>query len=176
MASRFIPQKMNKKLQKLKEVDWKTKGGKVLTETALISEAVAGWTPVGGVVKYLANKGADMLVPPVTNKQLLELLEELQSVPHSLTNVRNNIEEQIQLLREKLNNPSPELRTDFHNLKIELRASFEDMKRGNNSFLSELSDMKILVKKTFQLVINLTYKVAILSTVGDDMLLISRRE
>ena len=103
----------------------------------------------------------DMLVPPVTNEQLLELLEELQSVPHSLTNVRNNIEEQIQLLREKLNNPSPELRTDFHNLKIELRASFEDMKRGNNAFLSELSNMKIIVKMTFQIVVNLHYKVNI---------------
>ena len=96
---------MNKKLQKLKEVNWKTKGGKVLKETALISEAVAEWVPGAGLIKYAANKGADMLVPPVTNEQLLELLEELQSVPHSLTNVRNNIEEQIQLLREKLNLP-----------------------------------------------------------------------
>ena len=160
MASRYIP-KMDKKLKKLKEVDWKTKGGKVLKETALISEAVADWVPGAGLIKYAANKGADMLVPPVTNEQLLELLEELQSVPLSLTNVRNNIEEQIQLLREKLNNPSPELRTDFHNLKIELRASFEDMKRGNNSFLSELSGMKIIVKMTFRIVVDLHYKVNI---------------
>ena len=158
MASRYIP-KMDKKLKKLKEVDWKTKGGKVLTETALISEAVAGWTPVGGVVKYLANKGADMLVPPVTNEEIKRLLEQLQNVPKSVTDVRNLIEEKIQTLQQKLDNPQPELRTDFQNLKVEMWASFEDMKRGNNLFLLELSDMKMLVKKTFLLVVNLTYKV-----------------
>ena len=156
---------MDKKLQKLKEVDWKTKGGKVLKETALISEAVAGWTPVGGVVKYLATKGADMLVPPVTNEEIKKLLEQLQNIPMSVIEVRHIIEEKIQLLQYKLDNPEPELRTDFLNLKAEMKASFVEMKRGNNSYLSELSDMKILVKKTFQLVINLTYKVAILSTV-----------
>ena len=75
-------------MKKLKEVDWKTKGGKVLKETALISEAVAGWTPVGGVLKYLANKGADMLVPPVTNEEIKRLLEQLQNVPESVTDVR----------------------------------------------------------------------------------------
>ena len=150
---------MNKKLQKLKEVDWETKGGKVLAETALISEAVAGWTPVGGVVKYLATKGADMLVPPVTNEEIKRLLEQLQNVPESVTDVRNLIEEKIQTLQQKLDNPQPELRTDFQNLKVEMWASFEDMKRGNNLFLLELSDMKILVKKTFLLVVNLTYKV-----------------
>ena len=58
MASRFIP-KMEKKLQKLKDVDWKTKGGKVLKETALISEAVAEWVPGAGLIKYAANKGAE---------------------------------------------------------------------------------------------------------------------
>ena len=71
---------MDKKLQKLKEVDWKTKGGKVLKETALISEAVAEWVPGAGLIKYAANKGADMLVPPVTNEEIKRLLEHLQNI------------------------------------------------------------------------------------------------
>ena len=100
-----------------------------------------------------------MLVPPVTNEEIKRLLEQLQNVPESVTDVRNLIEEKIQTLQQKLDNPQPELRTDFQNLKVEMWASFEDMKRGNNLFLLELSDMKILVKKTFLLVVNLTYKV-----------------
>ena len=160
MASKFIP-KMDRKLQKLKEVDWKTKGGKVLKETALISEAVAEWVPGAGLIRYAANKGADMLVPPVTNEEIKRLLEQLQSVPESVTDVRNLIEEKIQTLQQKLDNPQPELRTDFQNLKVEMWASFEDMKRGNNSFLSELSGMKIIVKMTFRIVVDLHYKVNI---------------
>ena len=152
---------MDKKLKKLKEVDWKTKGGRVLKETALISEAVAEWVPGAGLIRYAANKGADMLVPPVTNEEIKRLLEQLQNVPESVTDVRNLIEEKIQTLQQKLDNPQPELRTDFQNLKVEMWASFEDMKRGNNCFLSELSNMKIIVKMTFQIVVNLHYKVNI---------------
>ena len=110
-------------------------------------------------IEGFPNKGADMLVPPVTNEEIKRLLEQLQNVPESVTDVRNLIEEKIQTLQQKLDNPQPELRTDFQNLKVEMWASFEDMKRGNNLFLLELSDMKILVKKTFLLVVNLTYKV-----------------
>ena len=67
----------------------------------------------------------------------------------------NHIEE----IKKLYNNPKPEVRTDFHNIKAEMLESFKAMQKENSVILSELTEMKELVKKIFHLVVQISYKV-----------------
>ena len=66
---------------------------------------------------------------------------------------------QIEELKKLHNNPRPEVRTDFHNIKAEMLESFRAMQKENSVILSELTEMKELVKKIFYLVVQISYKV-----------------
>ena len=66
---------------------------------------------------------------------------------------------QIEELKMLHNNPKPEVRTDFHNIKAEMLESFRAMQKENSVILSELTEMKELVKKIFYLVVQISYKV-----------------
>ena len=66
---------------------------------------------------------------------------------------------QIEELKKLHNNPKPEVRTDFHNIKAEMLESFRAMQKENSVILSELTEMKELVKKIFHLVVQISYKV-----------------
>ena len=66
---------------------------------------------------------------------------------------------QIEELKTLHKNPRPEVRTDFHNIKAEMLESFKAMQKENSVILSELTEMKELVKKIFHLVVQISYKV-----------------
>ena len=66
---------------------------------------------------------------------------------------------QIEELKVLHSNPRPEVRTDFKNMKAEMLESFKAMQKENSVILSELTDMKELVKKIFHLVVQISYKV-----------------
>ena len=69
------------------------------------------------------------------------------------------ISNQIEELKELHSNPRPEVRTDFHNIKAEMNESFKAMQKENSVILSELTEMKEMVKKIFHLVVQINYKV-----------------
>ena len=66
---------------------------------------------------------------------------------------------QIEELKALHKNPRPEVRTDFHNIKAEMLESFKAMQKENSVILSELTEMKELVKKIFYLAVQISYKV-----------------
>ena len=68
---------------------------------------------------------------------------------------------QLEELKKLHKNPKPEVRTDFHNIKAEMLESFRAMQKENSVILSELTEMKELVKKIFHLVVQISYKVKI---------------
>ena len=66
---------------------------------------------------------------------------------------------QIEELKILHSNPRPEIRTDFQNIKTEMLESFKAMQKENSVILSELTEMKELVKKIFHLAVQISYKV-----------------
>ena len=66
---------------------------------------------------------------------------------------------QIEELKILHSNPRPEIRSDFHNIKAEMLESFKAMQKENSVILSELTEMKELVKKIFYLAVQISYKV-----------------
>ena len=79
-------------------------------------------------------------------------LSQIESTKRILSN-------QIDELKFLHKNPRPEVRTDFHNIKAEMLESFKAMQKENYVILSELTEMKELVKKIFHLAVQINYKV-----------------
>ena len=79
-------------------------------------------------------------------------LGQMESTKRMLSN-------QIEELKNLHQNPKPEVRTDFHNIKIEMLESFKAMQKENAVILSELTVMKELVQKIFHIVVQINYKV-----------------
>ena len=56
---------------------------------------------------------------------------------------------QIEELKILHSNPRPEVRTDFQNMKAEMLESVKAVQKENSVILSEVTEMKELVKKIF---------------------------
>ena len=151
-------------LEKLKNGNWKGKLGKGLKVTAQVADFLSD-VPGAGIVKAAANIGAKLLDPPVSLEEIKELQEELRSL--QLLNSRN-MDRSISLLRQeigelqkKYENPKPEVRTDFQNIKAEMWEAMAEIQKDNNACLSQLSDMTKLIKQVFDMVTQLNYKVSL---------------
>ena len=66
---------------------------------------------------------------------------------------------QLEELKTLQRNPRPEVRTDFQTIKAEMLESLKAMQQENSVILSELTEMKELVKKIFHLAVQISYKV-----------------
>ena len=89
-----------------------------------------------------------------------DLQEELIKLQNSgLEATKRIMGNQIEELKTLHKNPRPEVRTDFHNIKAEMLESFKAMQKENSVILSELTEMKELVKKIFHLAVQISYKV-----------------
>ena len=69
------------------------------------------------------------------------------------------LRQQIEDLQNKFDNPVPEVRKDFQNIKAELLKGMSDIQKENNTCLSQLSYMTQLIKQVFGMVAQLNYKV-----------------
>ena len=95
--------------------------------------------------------------------QFRDLQEDLIKLQNSglsqMESTKRILSDQIEELKILHSNPKPEVRTDFHNIKAEMLESFKAMQKENYVILSELTEMKELVKKIFHLVVQISYKV-----------------
>ena len=93
-------------------------------------------------------------------RDLQENLIKLQNSGLSqLETTKRIIGNQIEELKSLHKNPRPEVRKDFHNIKAEMLESFKAMQKENSVILSELTEMKEMVKKIFHLAVQISYKV-----------------
>ena len=76
-----------------------------------------------------------------------------------MESTKRMLSNQIEELKILQKNPKPEVRTDFQNIKLEMLESFKALQKENSVILSELSEMKEMVKKIFDLVVQISYKV-----------------
>ena len=151
-------------LERLKNVNWKGKLGKGLKVTAHVAEFLSD-VPGAGIIKAAASIGAELLDPPVSQKEIKELQEELRDlqkdgsrkVDRSISLLRQEIAE----LQKKYNNPTSEVRKDFHNIKAEMWGAMTAIQKDNSVCLSQLSDMTQLIKQVFSMVTQLNYKVSL---------------
>ena len=151
-------------LEKLKNVDWKGKLGTGLTVTAHVAEFLSD-VPGAGIIKAAASIGADLLDPPVSLDEIKELQEELRGLQldnsRKVELAKSLLSQQIEELQKKYDNPSPEVRKDFQNIKAEMWEGMKAIQKDNSACLSQLSDMTQLIKQVFGMVTQLNYKVSL---------------
>ena len=151
-------------LERMKNVEWKGKLGKGLRVTARIANVLSD-VPGAGIIKSAASLGANLLDPPVTLKEIKELQEELQSLQidnsKKMDRAKSLLSQQIEDLQNKFDNPMPEVRKDFQNIRAELSKGMSAIQKENSACLSQLSDMTHLIKQVFSMVTNLSYKVRV---------------
>ena len=151
-------------LEKIKKVNWKGNLGKGLKGVARVADFLSD-VPGAGIIKAAASLGAELLDPPVSLDEIKALQEELRSL--QLDNSRrvelaeSLLSQQIIELQKKYDNPSPEVRKDFQNIKAELWEGMKEIQKDNNACLSQLSDMTQLIKQVFGMVTQLNYKVGL---------------
>ena len=62
-------------------------------------------------------------------------------------------------MQKKYDNPMPEVRTDFQNIKAQMMEGMKTIQKDSTSCLSQLSDMTQLIKQILGLVAQISYKV-----------------
>ena len=103
------------------------------------------------------------LDPPVSLKDINELQLELKSL--QIDNSRNvkrileNSTKQLEEMQKRYENPVPEVRTDFQNIKAQMMEGMKTLQKDSTSCLSQLSDMTQLIKQISGLVAQISYKV-----------------
>ena len=120
--------------------------------------------PGAGIIKSAASFGANLLDPPVTLKDIKVLQDELRSLQidnsRKMDCAKSLLSKQIEDLQNKFDNPMPEVRKDFQNIKTDLLRGMSAVQKENNVCLSQLSDMTQLIKQVFGMVAQLNYKVS----------------
>ena len=100
----------------------------------------------------------------MTLKEIKELQEELQSLQidnsRKVDRAKSLLSQQIEDLQNKYDNPMPEVRKDFQNIRAELSKGMSAIQKENSACLSQLSDMTNLIKQVFGMVTQLSYKVS----------------
>jgi len=148
-------------LERMKNVEWKGKLGRGLRVTARIADVLSD-VPGAGIIKSAASLGANLLDPPVTLKEIKELQEELCSLQidnsRKVDHAKSFLSQKIEDLQYKYENPMPEVRKDFQNIKAELSKEISGIQKENSACLSQLSDMTHLIKQVFDMVTQLSYK------------------
>ena len=62
-------------------------------------------------------------------------------------------------MQKRYENPVPEVRTDFQNIKAQMMEGMKTIQKDSTSCLSQLSDMTQLIKQILGLVAQISYKV-----------------
>ena len=144
-------------LERLQKIDWKGKLGTELSVTARIAEFLSD-VPGAGIIKAAASHGAELLDPPVSLDEIKALQEVLRGQRDELA--KSLLSQQIEDMQKKYDNPKPEVRTDFQNIKGEMMEGWRKIKRDNIASLSHLSDKTQQIKQVFGIVSQLNYKVS----------------
>ena len=113
------------------------------------------------MILHLLEPDFIFVLRPLSNfRDLQEDLIKIQKSGLSqMETTKRLLSNQIEELKILHSNPRPEIRTDFQNIKTEMLESFKAMQKENSVILSELTEMKELVKKIFHLVVQISYKV-----------------
>ena len=73
--------------------------------------------------------------------------------------ILENSTKQLEEMQQRYENPVPEVRTDFQNIKAQMMEGMKTLQKDSTSCLSQLSDMTQLIKQILGLVAQISYKV-----------------
>ena len=158
---------VDKSLEKVQKKTWAEPLGKTLAVTGKIVNGCGSFIPGAGIIAGALSFGSGLLNPEPSLQDLKKQLDALnigiESISTDNASVRSIIEEsmkkEIEKLEAKIANPPSEIRSDIEKIKSEMVDTMKEIKQNNDCILNEVSSIKDITSKTFNLVTDIRYKV-----------------
>ena len=147
-------------LEKLRDKPWASKLGMVLSETGKLVSAAGNFVPGLGLVGGALSLGATLIDPPPSIQDIQQLKKSLETIGEDNSVVRAAITKSIEDMEERMNSQECEVRKDLGKVQSDMMKMLENVKTLNSEMSSEMEEIKGIAVQTFQLVVNLKYKVA----------------
>ena len=166
-AIKKIQHSVNKSLEKVQKKSWAEPLGKALNVTGTIVSECGNFIPGAGIIGGALSFGSSLLNPEPSLQDMIEQLDDLkiglQTISTDNATVRALIEEsmknEICKLEAKIVNPPLELRSDFEKIKSEMFDIMLDVQQHHDCIAREVTEIKDITSKTFNLVTDIRYKV-----------------
>ena len=149
-------------MEKLRGKPWASRLGLVLSETGKLVSAAGNFVPGLGLVGGALSLGATLIDPPPSLQDIQTLKKSLETIAVDNSVVRAAITKSIEDMEERMNSQESEVRKDLGKVQSDMMKMLENVKTLNSEMSSEMEEIKGIAVQTFQLVVNLKYKVAII--------------
>ena len=158
-----VKDSVDKSLEKVQNKTWAEPLGKSLAVTGKIVNGCGSFIPGAGIIAGALSFGSGLLNPEPSLQDLKKQLDDLkigiESISTNNATVRSFMEERIEKLEGKIANPPSEIRSDFEKIKSEMVEQMKEIQQNNDCILNEVSSIKDITSKTFNLVTDIRYKV-----------------
>ena len=162
-AARKAYNYVDESIKKIQQKEWAEPVGPAMAVTGTICSEIGNFVPgfslVGGALSF----GASILNPEPSiediQKEMKEMTQAMNSMSEEFVTAKDIMKERIEKLEAKIENPSPELRTDHKLINNEVNSLLNVISEENFKISDEVSQMKELISKTFSLVVDVRYKV-----------------
>ena len=148
-------------LEKVRAKPWATPLGKALQVSGKIVGAVDGFVPgakyLGGALSF----GATLLYPEPTPQELQEQLRDIKATIEGTSNkfVVQALEKAQLELEEKIANPVGEIKVEFAEVRADMKRIFREVGESSKKMTLEMSKLRDLISRTFQIVVDNRFKV-----------------
>ena len=162
-----VKDSVDKSLEKVQKKTWAEPLGKSLAITGKILNGCGSFIPGAGIIGGALSFGSGLLNPEPSLQDLKKQRDDLnigiQSISYDNATVRSFMEEsmkkEIEKLEGKIANPPSEIRSDIEKIKLEMVDTMKEIQQNNDCILNEVSSIKDITSKTFNLVTDIRYKV-----------------
>ena len=145
-------------VSKIRSKTWAEPVGKAMMATSSILECF-NWVPGIGIVGGALKMGSSLLNPALSLEDLSKQVKEIETHMNGSTGyVKDLLKKQIQEIEVQMENPQPELLDDFDIVRDEIQSSAITMSKDMTKIESDLSDVKNIVRQTYNIVVDSRYK------------------
>ena len=125
-----------------------------------------GFVPGANIIGGALSFGATLLNPEPSledlRKELREIKEDIRQNTKAAT-VRA-LEKEMHDLEIKISQPPEEIKKDFDEVKVHMKRILKEIELSNDKMSEQMLRMKDLISRTFQIVLDIRYKVCIVSS------------
>ena len=148
-----VKDSVDKSLEKVQKKTWAEPLGKSLAVTGKIVNGCGSFIPGAGIIAGALSFGSGLLNPEPSLQDLKKQLDALnigiESISTDNASVRSIIEESMK----------KEIRSDIEMIKLEMGDTMKEIQQNNDCIINEVSSIKDVTSKTFNLVTDIRYKV-----------------
>ena len=151
-------------LEKVRSKSWAEPLGKALQVSGKIVGAVEGFVPGANIIGGALSFGATLLNPEPSiedlQKELRDIKEEIRR-SGSQAAVRA-LEREQHDLEYKIAHPPDEIKKEFDEVKIAMKKMVKEVEHTNDGMTEQMTRMKDLICRTFEIVVDIRYKVPLI--------------